>query len=150
MKRLVRGILAGTLATVPMTGVIATGRAARLLFTPPPVQITARVGDKAGITAQTSGPAFQASWLAAHFGFGAFLGGLYVLARPLLPGNTWIAGPLYGLLAWAANYLGAMPALGLYPWPKDDSRGRTAVMIAAHFVFGLATAVAARRLSRQQ
>jgi hypothetical protein len=30
--------------------------------------------------------------------------------------------------------------MGLYPWPKDDSKSRMAVMIAAHAVFGVATA----------
>ena len=29
-----------------------------------------------------------------------------------------------------------MPALGLYPWPKEDRPSRVAVMIAAHFVYG--------------
>ena len=150
MQRFLWGMLAGTLATLPMTAVIAAGRATRLLITPPPVQITARAQRKTGVGDDVTGPAFQARWLGAHFGFGGLLGALYALARPALPGNTLLAGLLYGLIAWAANYLGAMPALGLYPWPKDDSRGRTAVMVAAHFVFGLATALVARSLTQDR
>ncbi|MBI4495122.1 MAG: hypothetical protein HY690_20295 [Chloroflexi bacterium] len=149
MNQLARGVLAGVLATLPMTAVIAAGRWARLLWTPPPVEITARAQQQTGVGQRLPEPAFQVSWLAAHLGYGAACGLVYTLARRLLPRSPLAAGLAFGGAVWGVSYLGLMPALGLYPWPEQDSRSRTGVMIAAHGVYGMALAEAARRLSRR-
>jgi len=140
MQTLVRGALAGLAATVPMTVVIATGRAAGLLWTPPPVAITENVAERAGEDPDRGSPAFQATWLAAHVGYGAACGAVYALMRPLLPRSDITAGLLFGGAVWSISYMGVMPALNLYPSAKDDSNSRQAVMIAAHAVFGTALA----------
>ena len=146
MNELVRGGLAGILGTVLMTLVIAGGRAARLLWTPPPREITHNVAGSAGVRRQLPESAFQAAWLAAHLGYGAACGVVYAAVRPRLPAGPVTAGLVYGGAVWGVSYLGLMPALGLYPWPKDDSGSRMAVMIAAHAVFGTTIAAAERRL----
>ena len=146
MHKLVRGGLGGVLATMVMTGVIAGGWAAGLLRTPPPAEITGRARRWAGLETDAQGPAFRAGWLAAHLGYGAASGVGYTLLRPLLPRSAVRAGLLYGAGVWGVSYLGVMPALGLYPWPDADSRSRTAVMVAAHAVFGIAVAQAERYL----
>ena len=147
MDRLARGGLAGLLGTGLMTLALAGARAAGLLRTPPPAEVTGRAQEKAGLRRHVPEPAFRASWLAAHFGYGAACGGGYALLRPGLPASPPAAGLAYGGAVWALSYLGLLPALGLYPRPEEDSRSRLAVMIAAHAVFGVTVAEAERRLA---
>ncbi len=144
---LARGALAGVIATGFMTPVIAAGRALRLLGTPPPEQITANAAERVGVEPERDEPAFQLGWLAAHAGYGAACGAIYVAVRPVLPTSTPVAGLLFGGAAWLTSYYGVLPALRLYPWPKDDSNTRLAVMVVAHAVFGLSLADAERRLA---
>ena len=146
MQQFVRGGLAGLAATVPMTVVIAAGRAAGLMGTPPPVEIVENVAEQAGEDPDRDSPAFQASWIAAHLGYGAACGALYALMRPLLPRSDVAAGLLFGGAVWGVSYMGVMPALDLYPSAKDDSEPRQAVMVAAHAVFGMALASIDSRL----
>jgi hypothetical protein len=140
MQTLVRGALAGLGATVPMTLVIAAGRASGLLHTPPPEEITENVAEHAGENPDRRSPAFQAAWLAAHAGYGAACGIAYALARPLLPRSEMVAGLLFGGAVWGVSYIGVMPALELYPQVDEDTPQRAAVMIAAHAVFGTSLA----------
>ncbi|GAC1402006.1 MAG: hypothetical protein NVSMB52_15910 [Chloroflexota bacterium] len=141
MNPVVRGSLAGIGATTAMTAVIYAGKAVGLLHTPPPQQITKNAQDSVGISrSQQSDETFNASWLAAHLGYGAGSGAGYTILRDLLPGNTITRGLIFGGSVWAVSYLGVMPALGLYPWPSEDSTSRTVVMIAAHAVFGVSLA----------
>lgn len=147
MNRIVRGAIAGATATLPMTGVMYGGKAIGLLQTPPPRQITGNAARKANKPPeQTSEQAFNASWVAAHLGFGIGCGIAYALIRPLLPANTVTAGILFGGAVWAISYVEVMPRLGLYPNPSEDSNSRTAVMIAAHATYGLALAEMERAL----
>lgn len=146
MKRLIRGGLAGIVATGIMTLVILAGKATGLLRTPPPKQITRNVGESAGADPeQAGGSSFTASWLLAHAGYGATLGALYTLIHPALPRDRSTAGLLFGMGVWASNYAGLLPLLGLYPTPAEDSNSRQAVMIAAHAVYGITLAATAGR-----
>jgi hypothetical protein len=147
MRRLLIGAIAGFVATGPMSAVIGLGRLLRLLWTPPPEQITSSVAERVGVEPNESSEEFTASWLAAHFLYGAACGALYSLARPALPGSTVQKGLIFGGAVWSVSYLGFIPALGLYPWPQDDSRTRMAVMIAAHAVYGIGTALAEQALA---
>jgi hypothetical protein len=140
MRRLLIGAIAGFAATAPMSAVIGLGRLLRLLWTPPPKQITSTAVERVGVDPDESSEEFTAGWLAAHFLYGAAAGALYSLARPALPGSIAQKGLIFGGAVWGVSYLGFIPALGLYPWPQDDSRTRMAVMIAAHAVYGVATA----------
>jgi hypothetical protein len=140
MRRLLLGALSGLIATVPMSAVIFIGRQLFLRWTPPPKQITAAVVERAGIEPDRSSEGFELGWRVAHFGYGAACGAIYGLVGPALPGPRAVKGLLFGGAVWGVSYLGLVPALGLYPWPKDDSRTRIVVMIAAHAVFGVNTA----------
>lgn len=146
MEQVVRGALAGVVGTVLMTVVIATGRGARALWTPPPAEITANVHRKSRLAPRLPEPLFKLLWLTSHVVYGAACGVVYTLVRPLLPGRPSVAGLLYGGAVWGASYLGILPALGLYPTPGEDSPSRVAVMVAAHAVFGTTVAEAERRL----
>lgn len=137
MSPLVRGGVAGLLATGSHTAVMYAGKAAGLMGTPPPKQITHRAHEKAGGNPEErSAETFNAAWLASHAGFGAACGVGYSLLRPLIPGPSAIKGLLFGLAIWGTSYLKVLPALGLYPPPEGDSPSRTAVMVAAHLVYG--------------
>ena len=136
-----RGALAGALATVAMSGVIALGRALGLFQSPPPKQITANAAATATDVVPASSPGFQATWMLAHLLYGAACGVAFALLRACLPAGLLRPGGLaFGLLVWAVSYLGLMPALKLYPWPWQDDPDRMATTIAAHAVFGLSLA----------
>jgi uncharacterized membrane protein YagU involved in acid resistance len=147
MYRIIVGSLGGVGATATMSGVMLAGKAAGILRTPPPKEITGRAGQRAGVPPQqVPKDVFDVSWMAAHLGFGMGCGVLFTLTRSLWPKSDLQAGLLFGTLVWAVSYLGVMPAAGLYPWPSEDSNSRTAVMIAAHTVFGVTLANAESRL----
>jgi hypothetical protein len=146
--RLLIGAISGFVATAPMSAVIVLGRVFRLLWTPPPRQITSTAFKRVGVQPDESSEEFTAGWVAAHFLYGAAAGALYSTARPALPGSIAQKGLIFGGAVWSVSYLGFVPALGLYPWPQDDSRTRMAVMIAAQAVYGVATAQLERALTQ--
>jgi hypothetical protein len=147
VKRLFLGSIAGLAATVCMSAVMAGAKAAGMTEPEPPKEITHRAGAKADAPpARAGNPAFTPTWLAAHAAFGAGGGAVYALLRPLIPGGVIVRGLLYGEAVWASNYLGALPALGLYPPPSKDSDLRTALMIAAHAVYGVTLSLSEERL----
>jgi hypothetical protein len=143
------GAVAGVLATLVMSLVIAAGWLAGLFRTPPPKQITAAAHLKARVAPPKDWSTFQASWLGAHILYGVGCGVIFALTRlglPALPGKPTGLG--FGLGVWGVSYLGLMPMLQLYPWPGKDTPGRVATMIAAHVVFGVSLAEIHDRLRR--
>lgn len=136
LQTLARGALAGTIATVPMTAVMGIGKAAGWMVTPPPKQIAAEAQQETGIRSEIGHPAFTVAWLGAHFAFGAGCGALFAGGRQFLPYSSPPAGMIFGAGIWAAAYGAILPALGLYPSLPDDSHTRSAVMLAAHGIFG--------------
>lgn len=147
MGRLIHGGAAGVLATALMSLVMAAGKAVGLMHEAPPKEITARSAEEAGVNPrQAPRSTFHMSWLAAHVGYGAACGAVYAVIRRLLPGSAPVSGLIFGLLVWATNYLGILPALGLYPDPEEDRSSRVAVMIAAHAVYGISLGEAEERL----
>ena len=133
MTRIASGMVAGLVATMAMSLVIAGGKSAGLLGEPPPRRIVRRLLGRHGWR-RPRGAALDASALGAHLGFGAALGGLYGLlpARLRSPRGGWI----FGGVAWAANYAGWLPKAGLMPRPSRDRLGRPSTMVLSHLVFG--------------
>jgi uncharacterized membrane protein YagU involved in acid resistance len=121
-----------------------------LLQTPAPAQITANVQRRStndeDAPENIPEPVFQASWLLSHFGFGTGCGVLYPILRPLLPHPTALRGLAYGLAIWGVSYINLMPKLWLYPAVREDRLSRTAVMIAAHAVYGIALSALEQQL----
>ena len=146
MKGILRGGFAGILATLTMSAVIFGSKKLGLMHEPPPKEITKRAAQESGVNPHAvPRPTFNLSWIAAHFGYGVGCGAVYTVIRGILPGGAVTSGTIYGLVVWAASYLGVMPALGLYPAPEDDSNSRAATMIAAHVVFGATLGKAANQ-----
>lgn len=80
---------------------------------------------------------------AAHFAYGALTGAVLAAMNPD-PGKR--SGAAYGAAVWLASYMGWIPAVRtLEPATKHPAR-RNALMIAAHVVWGSATAGAMREL----
>ncbi|MGH7862510.1 MAG: DUF6789 family protein [Candidatus Dormibacteraceae bacterium] len=150
LKAAERGLVAGTIATLAMTAVIVAGRLVGLLSTIPPREITRRAEIATGIRRDISSDEFQLSWILAHLGYGTAAGAGLAAIRGRLPRSPIVAGLLYGVALWAFGYLGIMPALGLYPWPEDDSRTRLATMIVAHGVYGITAAEVIRVMTREE
>ncbi|WP_229802858.1 DUF6789 family protein [Planobispora rosea] len=144
IRDLVRGGVAGLLATAAMSVVMVAGDRAGLMRDQPPKRIT-----RAFLPGNRHRPKPGEGVLGAlaHAGFGAAGGALFGLLtrgrRPPAP-----AGIGYGLAIWLVSYQGWVPGLGILPPISRDRPGRVAVMAAGHVVYGAALAAAMRSLNR--
>lgn len=134
------GAAAGVVATVPMTIVmeelhrVLPGEHEGPL---PPREVTEGVFDRLnGGRTDASEETLQQSTVLLHYGYGGAAGALFPLMAPKRIGPAVGAGVLYGLAIWSGSYLGVLPALGVRHHARYDSKGRTALMIAAHIVWG--------------
>ena len=155
MRRLAAGAAAGLAATFPMTAAMKLAQG--MLPAPqrrplPPRRITMRALRKAGVRphADLDEPARRGLTVAAHYGYGTGAGALFGAIAPSSARDAVAAGIGYGLLVWAASYLGLMPALGLHPPATRETPGRTIMMIAAHVVWGAAMGATAAALRRSR
>lgn len=135
------GLIAGTLATLPMTAAMVLMHR-RLPWSEryplPPSEITGKVAASAGLR-QHLGPQEQKGLtIAAHFGYGAVAGAVYAPLSKHLPGSAPARGVAFGLAVWTSSYLGLLPALGILEPATEHPPRRIALMIAAHVVFGAA------------
>jgi hypothetical protein len=140
LARLVRGAVAGTAATAPMTYVLRTIH--RRLppherYALPPEELPATLAVRAGAPPAVHSEIRERAWLPAHYAYGAAAGTLYAA---LVPRPTAANGLAFGLALWAASYLGWVPALGLPQGAPDEPPRRNGMMIAGHLVWGLAAA----------
>lgn len=139
MNRIVAGTLAGLGATAPMTAVmIAMHRAlpARERYPLPPRKVTMNVARAVGIKQDLDEPARKAATLAAHFGYGAAMGGIFALLAPRAPGPAAAKGIVWGLIVWSTSYLGLLPAMELHESATRHPRQRNLLMILAHVIWG--------------
>jgi hypothetical protein len=74
-------------------------------------------------------------------GYGITFGALYATYRPE-GGPAVEDGTVLGIAAWAAGYLGWLPALGLMPpvWRQDPAQ--VLLPVAQHVLYGIATVAA--------
>ena len=131
-----KGVLAGIVATVPMTAAMELGRRSGRLRRQPPEQITDRLLASAGKATAT---AEQRQSIAAlvHVATGATLGGIFgALPQPNRLMHRIGLGTAYGLGVYTLNYAGLAPRLRLMPRPSQDRPGRQFTTLAAHLVFG--------------
>src|SRR5258705_9467837 len=76
--------------------------------------------------------------LLAHFGYGSAVGAVYARIADNVPLPGAFKGVIFGLIVWAVSYLGLLPALGILRPATRQPRRRSALMIAAHVVWGAA------------
>ena len=147
MKSLARGAAAGLVGTAPMTAaMLPLKKASMSPGTVPPRQITDNLLDKLGLRDYLSPPAFEASWVTLHFGYGTISGVAYALALKAIGGERpFLTGPAFGMVLWAAGYCGWLPLTGLYlPPTRLPKRKVAAELIGTHLVYGMSTAQAHR------
>ena len=142
--RLFIGAVAGLAGTVAMTSAML--RMHRLLppaerYPLPPREVV----EAASLEAPLSPNADTA--LIAHLGFGALVGALLGLARPMPSAREHAIGAVG---VWAVSYLGLFPGLGLLKPATRHPWRRNLLMVAAHLVWGPVTALAARELAKSR
>lgn len=142
------GVLCGLVATAPMTLFMET--AFKYLpwhqrYPLPPRAIMMGAAKSVGIDQFVGAEERPPATLAAHFGYGAAMGGLYHAVVPEAQRGVG-TGIAYGVGVWAGSYLGMLPATGLYSPATEHPRERTLLMVAAHVVWGAALgSLSARR-----
>jgi hypothetical protein len=138
-RPLANGALAGFMATVPMT-IFLLQQHRRLpaaqQYKLPPRLIIDRAMRRLGLADYHAESTLRRRALTAHFLFGALCGALYATLERHFQRAPVAAGTLYGLLVWAASYLGWVPALNLMPPATLQPRERNLMMIIAHVVWG--------------
>jgi uncharacterized membrane protein YagU involved in acid resistance len=149
MKSLARGALAGVVGTALMTAVMFPLKQASM--SPgkvAPRRITENLLNRVGARDRLSSPAFEASWVALHFGYGTASGVAYALAQKAIGRDRPVVeGLVFGTALWAAGYCGWLPLAGLYPPPARLPRRKVvAELIGSHLVYGVSTARAHRAL----
>jgi uncharacterized membrane protein YagU involved in acid resistance len=151
VKSLASGALAGAAAGLVGTALMTAAmlplkKASMSPGSVPPRQITDNLLDKLGLRDYLSPPAFEASWVTLHFGYGSVSGVAYALVRKAIGGERpFLTGAAFGMVLWAAGYCGWLPLTGLYPPPtRLPKRKVVAELMGTHLVYGMSTALAHR------
>jgi uncharacterized membrane protein YagU involved in acid resistance len=147
MKSLIRGATAGTVATALMSAVMLAARRLGITGELPPEKITSKLLRRHGVRPDAKQQDAIATGL--HFAFGAAAGGAFGVIARRVPVPSVPLGIAYGTAIWGVSYMGWLPAVGLMPRADHDQRGRQAVMLAGHLVFGATLGVLAGRRARQ-
>lgn len=118
----------------------------------PPRQVTETLDADLGRPLPVAEGARIAATLLAHLGYGGAAGSTFTLVAPSRRDPGIVRGMAFGLGVWCVSYLGLLPALGLLSPATRHPRGRTALMVAAHVVWGasLALITGALGAARQQ
>lgn len=151
MNSLLAGAASGLAATVPMT--LAMGLMHQSLpedergGAVPPRQITMEVARQLGVRDALDEEQRFGLTMAAHFGYGAAAGLLFVPLTRRLRVPLIARGLLYGLGVWAVSYGGYLPVLGLQPSLEQAPAKRSAHVFASHLVWGLALGAVAALLT---
>jgi uncharacterized membrane protein YagU involved in acid resistance len=150
MGKLLIGAMAGITATTAMT--MAMGALFRRLpadqrYPLPPRQVTESTLRQAGAAAALDEQTRADLALGNHFAFGAVAGAAYAEIEEKIPLPPVVKGVGYGVSVWAASYLGGFPLLGILRPATEHPRGRNALMIAAHVVWGGVTGIATQHLT---
>ena len=147
MKSLIRGATAGTIATALMSALMLAARRLGITAELPPEKITSKMLRRHGIRPDAGQQDALATGL--HFAFGAAAGGAFGVIARRVPVPSVPLGMAYGAAIWGVSYMGWLPSVGLMPRADHDQRGRQAVMLAGHLVFGATLGVLAGRRARR-
>lgn len=150
MNTVLLGALAGFAATAPMS------LAMKLLheqlptheqYPLPPREVVMEVAEKAGVKRELDEPEREGLTWAAHFAYGAACGAVYAPLARAGDVPPPLTGAAFGLAVWAGSYLGLLPAMDILRPATEHPPRRTALMIAAHVVWGVAAGVIVDQLS---
>lgn len=152
MDRMSAGLIAGAVATVPMT--VAMELMHRQLpeeqqYPLPPREIEQRLTEVADIDDDMNEEEHFWLTMVSHFGYGSAAGAVYASLAPRLSRSPVVDGIGFGLALWAGSYLGLLPSLGILRPATEHPAPRNALMIAAHVVWGATAGVVAQSLQDQ-
>jgi hypothetical protein len=142
-----RGAAWGAIATASMSVVMLTGQRLGWMDEHPPEALTEEALRRVDVLEGRRKAAVDALAVASHFTFGAAGGALFaLLSRHRAPSAPRLPmGIAFGLGVWATSYRGWIPALDMLPPGQRRGRAGTAVMIAAHAVYGATLGASAER-----
>lgn len=153
MNTLSRGVWSGIMATSAMTFFLFAahkrlrGAGRRPL---PPAALSNELQEQVAGVPDASRPTGRENRaLLAHLGFGSSMGLAYSLLSTALKRRNPFLGAGFGMLVWAASYLGWIPALRLSPAAPKAPRGENLMMVLGHLVFGLALSYADKELAQR-
>ena len=153
MNGILLGALAGLAATAPMS------LAMKLMheqlppheqYPLPPRAVTMELAEEAGVKEHLDEPEREGLTWASHFAYGATCGAVYAPLAQAVDLPPAVKGATFGLAVWAGSYLGWLPAAGILRPATEHPPRRTALMIAAHVVWGVAAGVIVDRLSEER
>ena len=141
MRKVTRGAIAGTIATIPMT-LVMINLFRRLPieqhYPLPPRLIIESLQESRQMRPMDDANATHTTLL-AHFAYGAATGALF----PYLErgrGKDFFTGSVFGVAVWAASYLGWIPAANILTPATHHPARRNALMLTAHLTWGAALA----------
>jgi len=152
-RALLKGMLAGFVATLPMTiFMLATQRflPKRQQYRLPPEMITSELANRAHVRHHLNKQVVVGATLISHFGYGAAMGAAYGPLHRRVPLPAIAQGVLFGLVVWAASYLGLLPLLGIAASGDREPLRRNLMMIAAHIVWGASMGATANLLFHEK
>ena len=136
--RILLGAICGVVATGPMTAAMVLWHRRLPVgekYPLPPCEITGAVLEKSGVRADSKD--LSAATLAAHFAYGGAAGGIYGLIPSGKTRAPIASGLAIGLFVWVLSYFGLLPALGILRPATEHPARRNALMLGAHFVWGV-------------
>jgi uncharacterized membrane protein YagU involved in acid resistance len=150
---MIKGAVAGLLATVPMT--LFMRAAWRLLprreqYPLPPRLITTQLVRQVQPPQRIDQDNLTALTLLLHFLFGAAMGAIYGVIEGKVRLNEPVKGTLMGTAVWSGSYLGWLPLLGILTPATEHPKRRNVLMIVAHFIWGGALGVLTQKLKGAQ
>jgi uncharacterized membrane protein YagU involved in acid resistance len=154
LRKLLKGALAGFIATAPMSISMLVGW--RLLpkrekYHLPPRLIIEEITERMGIEAHMSENELVGMTIFSHFGYGAVFGATYyALFEHQIPLHSSLKGALAGVALWIGSYLGWLPAMGILTPATRHPWRRNLLMIAAHIIWGVTLGEAIRKLNANE
>jgi hypothetical protein len=145
---IVRGVLGGAAATACMSVLRMAARRAGLIHATPPQATREWLAERSGVEPEAT-EARHFTDAAVHTAVGVAGGAVYGALggnreRPSLAG-----GALFGLGVWLLAFGVVAPRLGITRSPRESSWAENAVNVAAHALYGTATALVAGELTEQ-
>lgn len=149
MNRFAAGLIAGFIATGPMT-LVMRGLHQKLpsheRYPLPPELVTSRMSRRVGLSHNRQAKGWQKKTYLTHFAYGAAAGAVYAaVASRSENDDTLSRGMLFGLVVWTLSYMGLLPAMGLMPVATRVPARRNLIMVVAHLVWGAVTGVLTKR-----
>ena len=146
------GAVAGFIATIPMTIFMLATQP----FLPhgqrydlPPEIIIKELAHRLHVRYRMSKPQLVTVTLVSHFGYGTTMGVIFGSIGPDTLPASLVQGSLFGLLIWAASYLGLLPLLGVSASAHREPAYRNFMMIAAHLLWGATSGATTSVLKNQ-